>query len=127
MTQMVYDAYGRAFSVRTRSPTQLYSFKRDCQRECRRQWTKVTPNAGPAYLLADPAGGPKWPATRHPEYWRSYRQRRPAAVLSRPVQSTVAASDASIAEPIQRLAYAEWRSIPMSPTEAPWSAGMSRL
>jgi hypothetical protein len=108
MAQVVCASCGRAFLVRPQSPKQTYCSAPECQRERRRRWSKAKLESDPDYRANQLAAQQAWHA-RHPEYWQTYRGRRPSAAPSRPVRTTRATSDASFcgADPGASLCWIE--------------------
>jgi len=70
-------ACGSLFVPRRNVPQQRYCSEPGCQRTRRRRWQRQKLKTDADYRANQAAAQRRW-RTRHPEYWRRYRQSRPA-------------------------------------------------
>ncbi len=68
---------GKPFEPRPQVPDQAYCSAPDCQRARKRQWQRAKLQSDPDYRINQHAAQQAW-ALRNQDYWRNYRDVRPA-------------------------------------------------
>lgn len=78
---------GAEFEPCPQVPNQLFCSKPECQRDRRRRWQQQKLKTDPAYQENQSHAQRAW-LDRHPDYWRSYRQKQHELNSNQPQQQS---------------------------------------